>query len=459
MDEQSVGKSMVHKINKLTVIASESYKEFVTDLQKQIKTDLYDRPRRASIDYFTGKTVKVNGNTEKLNKQQAAMIYQYLTKNDYVTMDGNDYITEQYHADLENNRLAPLPEHLVMYTESIHKLVQSVFNDKILDDMIDNGNETKILGNDLNDNFYKKEFQTLWGYINHKYAYTVSFDSNELIKKAIDAIDAELYVSMLQYTTSVSEQKDTLSADVIKSGDSFKGAKSDTTVLKHFETSQIKYDLIGKVAEATILTRRTIAAILKGIRKDKFEMYKNNPEEFITKVTRLIKEQKATMIVDHISYDQLEGKYDSEIFTAEKHTTIDKAFKAEKHIQPYVFTDGSADKSVERKFAEDLDGAAEVCVYAKLPKGFSIPTPVGNYSPDWAIAFNEGTVKHIFFVAETKGTMESMQLRPIEKAKIMCARKLFNEISTDNVVYHDVDSYQSLLNIMNDPSLDKAVCQ
>lgn len=459
MDEQSVGKSMVHKINKLTVIASESYKEFVTDLQKQIKTDLYDRPRKASVDYFTGKTVMINGNTEKLNKQQATMIYQYLIKNDYVTMDGNDYITEQYHTDLENNRLAPLPEHLVMYTESIHKLIQSVFNDKILDDMIDNGNETKIPGNDLNDNFYKKEFQTLWGYINHKYAYTVSFDSDELIKKAIATIDAELYVSMLQYTTSISEQKDTLSADAIKSGDSFKGAKSDTTALKHFETSQIKYDLIGKVAEATVLTRRTVAAILKEIRKDKFEMYKNNPEEFIAKVTRLIKEQKATMIVDHISYDQLDGKYDSEIFTAEKHTTIDKAFKAEKHIQPYVFTDGSADKSVERKFAEDLDGAAEVCVYAKLPKGFSIPTPVGNYSPDWAIAFNEGTVKHIFFVAETKGTMESMQLRPIEKAKIMCARKLFNEISTDNVVYHDVDSYQSLLNIMNDPSLDKAVCQ
>ena len=459
MDEQSVGKSLVHKINKLTVIASESYKDFVTDLQKQIKTDLYDRPRKATVDYFTGKTVMVNGNAEKLNKQQATMVYQYLIKNDYVTMDGNDNITEQYHMDLENNQLAPLPEHLVAYAEGIHKLIQSVFNDKILDDMIDNGNETKVPSNDLNDNFYKKEFQTLWGYINHKYAYTVSFDSNELIKKAIDAIDAELYVSMLQYTTSISEQKDTLSADAIKSGDSFKGAKSDTTALKHFETSQIKYDLIGKVAEATVLTRRTVAAILKGIRKDKFDMYKNNPEEFISKVTRLIKEQKATMIVDHISYDQLEGKYDSEIFTAEKHTTIDKAFRAEKHIQPYVFTDGNADKSVERKFAEDLDGAAEVCVYAKLPKGFSIPTPVGNYSPDWAIAFNEGMVKHIFFVAETKGTMESMQLRPIEKAKIMCARKLFNEISTDNVVYHDVDSYQSLLNIMNDPSLDKKVCE
>ena len=458
MDEQSLGPNMVHKVNKLTVIASESYKEFVTDLQNDMKkNNLYERPRKASKDYFKGKTVMLDGVPEKITDQQATMIYSYLVKNDYVTMDGEDHITEQYRIDLENNTLAELPEHIAAYAEGIHKLIQSVFNEKILDEMIADGNETKIPSNDLNDNFYKKEFQTLWGYINHKYAYTVSFDSAELIRKSIDAIDNELYVSMLQYTTSVSEQKDTMSADQIKSGDSFKGAKSDTQVLRHFETSQIKYDLIGKVAEATVLTRRTVAEILKGIRKDKFAMYKNNPEEFITKVSRLIKEQKASMIVEHISYDQLDGTYDSSIFTAEKHTTVDKAFKAEKHIQPYVFTDGTAEKSVERKFAEELDGAVEVCVYAKLPKGFSIPTPVGNYSPDWAIAFNAGTVKHIFFIAETKGTMESMELRPIEKAKISCARKLFNEISTENVVYHDVDSYQHLLDIM--PTIDKKIAE
>ena len=454
MDEQSIGVNRVHKINKLTVIASESYKEFVTDLQRQIRSDLYERPRKATKEYFTGKTVIVDGQPQKITSQQATMIYSYLLKNDYVTMDGEDHITEQYRVDVENNNTAPLPEQLLAYEEGIHKLIQSVFNDKILDEMIENGNDTKIT-NDLNENFAKEEFQTLWGYINHKYAYTVDFDSDELIQKSIAAIDNELYVSMLQYTTSISEQKDDMTADAIKSGDSFKGVKSNTTVLKHFETSQIKYDLVGKVAEACVLTRRTVASILKGIRKDKFHMYKNNPEEFITKVTRLIKEQKATMIVEHISYDQLEGTYDSSIFTAEKHTTIDKAFKAEKHIQPYVFTDGTADKSVERKFAEDLDGADEVSVYAKLPKGFSIPTPVGNYSPDWAIAFKAGTVKHIFFIAETKGTMESLQLRPIEKAKISCARKLFNEISTENVVYHDVDSYQSLLNIM--PTIEKNV--
>ena len=279
--------------------------------------------------------------------------------------------------------------------------------------------------------------------------YTVDFDSNELIKKAIEQIDRELFVSQLQYTVSKSEQRDVMDAMMVRESNSFYEAKSSTTTLKHSETSQIKYDLIGKIAEGTVLTRKTVAAILQGISPIKFAMFKNNPEEFITKVIRLIKEQKATMIVEHISYDQIEGKYDSTIFTAEKHASFDKAYRAEKHIQDYVFTDGTAEKSVERKFAEELDGAKEVCVYAKLPKGFAIPTPVGSYSPDWAIAFYEGTVKHIYFIAETKGTMESLELRPIEKAKISCARKLFNEISTENVVYHDVDSYQSLLNIMN----------
>ncbi len=451
MDEQSLGKSLVHKINKLTVIASESYREFVTDLQRQIKRDLYDRPAKASIDYFKGKSIVVDGEKVTISDTQAKAIYQYLIKNDYI--DEDERVTEQYRVDLENNNLAPVGERLAAYADGIHKLIQSVFDENIFNEMIGNGNETVVPSNDLNDNFYKKEFQTLWGYINHKYAYTVSFDSDELIKKAIESIDTELYVSMLQYTVSSSEQKDDLTADAVKSGDSFKGIKSNTQVLRHFETSQIKYDLIGKIAQGTVLTRKTVAAILKGINKAKFSMYKHNPEEFISKVIKLIKEQKATMIVEHISYDRLESSYDSTIFTAEKHTTLDKAIRADKHIQDYVFTDGTAEKSNEKKFTEDLEGAEEVCVYAKLPKGFSIPTPVGNYSPDWAIAFNEGTVKHIFFIAETKGTMESLQLRPIEKAKISCARKLFNEISTDNVVYHDVDSYQSLLNIM--PSIQK----
>ena len=129
-----------------------------------------------------------------------------------------------------------------------------------------------------------------------------------------------------------------------------------------------------------------------------------------------------------------------------------KAFKAKHAIQDYIFTDGTATDSIERRFAEDLDSADEVVVYAKLPRGprgFYIPTPVGKYSPDWAISFKKGAVKHIFFIAETKGTMDSLQLRPIEQAKITCAKKLFNELSTSEVKYHDVDTYQNLLTVID----------
>ena len=250
------------------------------------------------------------------------------------------------------------------------------------------------------------------------------------------------------YTTTIGSQKTDMNQYEVERGASFGSEKTRTQVLRHAETSKIKYDLVGKIATGTTLTRKTVVAILKGIRADKLAMFKNNPEEFITKIVRLIKEQKATMVVDHITYtESSEDPYDSRIFTAEKNTaSFDKAFRATKAIQDYVFTDGTAEQSVERRFVQNLDSSEEVCVYAKLPKGFHIPTPVGNYSPDWAIAFYEGKVKHIFFIAETKGTMESLNLRPIEQAKISCAKKLFNDISTSNVRYDAVDSYTELLN-------------
>jgi len=447
MDAESCGET-VHDINMLTVIASESYKNFVSDLQSDIKTVLYDRPTVATSEYFKGKFIDVNGTPTIIDNKQADAIEFYLIANAYVDMDRK--ITDKYRTDVEMGTVAPLPADLLPLTDGVQKLIQAVYDDSVLDKMISNAHDTKVKENPLNDNFYKKEFQSLWKQINRKYAYTVDFKSKELIDKAVKHIDEKLIVSELQYTTTVGRQKEEMNEYEVGRGDSFGGEKTKTKVLKHSETSQVKYDLIGKIAEGCTLTRKTVVAILKGIRYDKIMMFKNNPEEFISKIIRLINEQKATMIVEHIRYDQIEGEYDSAIFTAEKTSQdFDKAFKANKAIQDYVFTDGSAEKSIERRFAEDLDAASEVCVYAKLPKGFHIPTPVGNYSPDWAIAFYEGTVKHIFFVAETKGTMESLNLRPIEQAKIYCAKKLFNKISTNKVRYHDVDSYQSLLNVMN----------
>ena len=449
MDAETCG-DVVHDINVLTVIANESYKNFVSDLQKDIKDMLYDRPLAATSEYFKGKFVKVDGVPTQIDGKVANTIEFYLIANGYIDMDRK--VTDKYRTDLAAGNLAAMPADIAPMAEGVHKLVQAVFDESVLDDMFTDGHETKIKDNPLNDNFYKKEFQTLWNLINRQYAYKVDFDSDELIKKSIGHINAKLFVSQLQYTTSIGQQKSELSEHEIERGDGFKTAKTRTQTLQHAQSSKVPYDLIGKVAEGTKLTRKTVAAILSGIDPQQFYKFRHNPEEFISKVVKLINEQKATMIVEHISYDETGGTYDSDIFTAEKAGhSFEKAFLAKKSIQDYVFTDGYAadGMSGERKFVEDLDAAEEVCVYAKLPKGFHIPTPVGNYSPDWAIAFNEGSVKHIYFIAETKGTMESLQLKPIEQAKISCAKKLFNEISSSKVKYHDVDSYQSLLAIMS----------
>ena len=449
MDAETVGDE-VQELNTLTVIASEGYAEFVKGLQEETKAVLYDRPRKASMEYFEGKNiVMADGRSTKLTAAQARQIYQYLVRNNYI--DEDDHVTQDYRDDAASKRFAPLPDALKPMADGIHKLVQAIFDDSVLDDMVQDGHKTPAPDNPLNERFYRREFQTLWNAINHKYAYSVEFDSDELIRKAIAEIDAHLYVSQLQYTVAESSQRATITGDQVRSGDSFDAVHTKTQTLRHAEVSQIKYDLIGKIAEGTVLTRKTVAAILCGIKPLTFAMYQNNPEEFIAKVTRLIKEQKATMIVEHITYNQIEGSYDSSIFTAEKHgKTFDQAFAATKAIQDYVFTDGTAEKSVERKFVEELDGSQDVNIYAKLPKGFAIPTPVGHYSPDWAIVFHEHGIRHIYFIAETKGTMESLNLRPIERAKIDCAKKLFATLSSGTVTYDHVDSFQELMNkVMN----------
>lgn len=433
----------VHKINRLTVVASEGYATFVADLQRDIKQDLYDRPTKADVDFFTGKIITLDdGAKYTVTKGDAQEIYFQLRMKNYITKDGE--VTEIFRKACADEKLEPLADDWTPMSKSVMKLVQSIYDPSVLNGMIDNGSKTTTQDNKLNANFMKKEFQELWRRINHKYAYTVSFDSEELIEKAVDAIDRELEVTQLSYVVTRGEQKDNATLDDMKHGEMMRLKESATEQLKTDMVSNVRYDLLGKISSATRLTRKTVATILSKIRPLKFSMYKANPEEFIRKVTRLIMEQKATIIVEHISYNRVEGKFDSDIFTQEKHGTIDRAFEGKKSIVDYVFTDSEG----ERKFVGQIDTAKEVAVYAKLPKGFHIPTPVGNYSPDWAIAFQEGEVKHIYFVAETKGSMSSMDLREIEKSKISCAEKLFDQISTSNVKYGKVDSFETLMDIV-----------
>ena len=436
--------AVVHDINVLTVVASESYTAFVGGLQKEIADTLTSRPRKATEAYFTGKIIATDAGPIEITPAMAKQIYRYLLKNDY--SDEADQITPAYHEAKEAGTLPALPDDLKPYADQIFQIIDSVFSDAELP-KVDDGRKSKI--NPLNDNFDKKEFQELWRRINQKAVYRVEFDSNELVGKCVNALDIQLRVTPLQYTVQIGIQDDELTDEQLKAGDGF--ALTDSTTERGSSIhSLVKYDLLGKVAENTELTRKTVADILTRIQVSVFGQFKENPEHFIAEASRIIAEQKATMIIERLAYDGLSERYDVDIFTANQTgQDFSKASaKLKHHIYDYVVTDSG----IEREFVEKLDTASEVVVYAKLPRGFLIPTPVGDYNPDWAIAFKEGHVKHIYFVAETKGTMSSMKLREIEKTKIACARKFFDEIerhvSHDRVKYDVVTSYEQLMDIV-----------
>ncbi|RLA82952.1 MAG: restriction endonuclease subunit R [Epsilonproteobacteria bacterium] len=431
----------VHQTNILTVVANESYKDFVTGLQQDISETLSSRPIQANEEYFHGKVLDTKDGKIKVDDKMARAIYKYLLKNDYI--DDDDQISDEYHQAKKDETLAKLPTELEDMTKEIIALVDTVFSAKSLEGMIGNDREEKI--NPLNDNFSKKEFQELWANINKKAIYTVHYNSKELIINCVGVLDNELKVNKLKYVVEAGEQNTSISYNDMKNNDGFSITENETHYGKNVIKSTVKYDLIGKITESTKLTRATVGQILKRISEKTFNQYKINPEDFIQRVSTLINEQKATTVINHLTYDKISEEYSSDIFMDEKpKESFSKAMKMDKHIYDYVFTDSN----IEKKFATNLDTSKEVIVYAKLPRSFFIPTPVGDYNPDWAIAFEKDKVKHIYFIAETKGDMSSMQLRDIEKIKIECARRFFKEISNEKVVYDKVDSYDTLLRLV-----------
>jgi type III restriction enzyme len=440
--------SIVHDVNILTVVASESYKDFVAALQKDISDSLSARPKVADEAFFTGKVLKTAEGEIEVSSQMAKQIYKYLLKNDYT--DDADHIADAYHEAKKNETLAELPPELKPYEAQVYQLIDSVFSASQLPDI---GDDRKPKKNPLNANFDRQEFKALWNRINRKAAYSVSFDDDELVKKVVAVVndkDSGLRVTPLQYTIQRGEQAEAVTYDGIKSGEAFKLKATDTVVNRLSVHSAVKYDLIGKLAEGTQLTRRTVAEILKGMNAAVFAQFRTNPESFIGEAIRFINEQKATSIIEHLAYDPVEEKYELDIFTAglSKQDFSKAGEKLNRHIYDYVLTDSN----IERQFVKELDTSADVVVYAKLPRGFLIPTPVGDYNPDWAISFKEGAIKHVYFVAETKGTMSSMELREIERTKIKCARKFFDEINQrfapESIKYDVVDSFGKLMELI-----------
>jgi len=436
----------VHDINELTVVTDESYTEFVTALQKEINESLSARPRKASVDYFIGKQFTfADGSTGVLEKAVAQALYNHLIRNNYI--DDAGFVTQEYKdARTAGTLVAPTAEVLKPVIDFMWPLVDALYLD--VPKPTDGRKPKKIPFNEAN--FKKREFQELWSRINHKAVYQVEFDSAELIANCIRVLDKSLNVTVTQYLIEVGRQVVGLEVEQLEAGTGFKVSETKVEHSAVSAGSTVKYDLLGEIAEKTELTRRTCAAILTGVNPGTFAKFKQNPEQFITEAARLINEQKATVIVEHLAYDLLDQRYDSAIFT-ENQTAQDltkAGEKLKKSVYEYVVTDSK----VERSFVERLDVADEVVVYSKLPRGFFIPTPVGDYNPDWAIAFTQDTVKHVYFVAETKGSMSTLQLKGVEEAKIECARKFFaslnDKVGNNGVKYDVVKDYDSLLRLV-----------
>lgn len=441
MDTNVLGND-VQNVNVLTVIASESYESFAKGLQTEMAEAVADRPRAITEELFVGKVIKdSNGNEQVVDHDTARAIHFDLIVNGYIDRKG--ILTDKYYDDKANGDIK-VAEEVKDSIASIVEIIASVYDNKSFG--IENARSNNVELHVDEDKLAMPEFKALWSKINSKSVYVVDFDTDELIEKSIHALDRKLRVSKIYFRVDSGEMNQIKSKEELESGASFVRENSVTYSAESAVNSNIKYDLIGKLVDETGLTRKTIVKILQGVQPYTFNQFKNNPEEFIIKSASLINDQKATAIIEHITYDVMDEKYGTDVFTEPtiKGKLDVNAMKAKKHLYDHIIYDSSN----ERKFAEELDTNSNVAVYVKLPDGFYISTPVGHYNPDWAIAFYKGTVKHIYFVAETKGSMNSMQLRLVEESKIHCAREHFKAISNNEVVYDVIDSYSSLLDFV-----------
>lgn len=442
MDESVLGRD-VQELNKLTLITDLEYGKFAEALQTGLAESLADRPQKVDTQLFVGRTlVDANGEQVHVTQDLANAIYEDLIQNDYVK---RGKLTDKYFADKEIGSFHVASE-VSGYADSVVRILSGVYDAHTMAPENAHSNNVQAIVDE--EKLHKAEFLNLWNRINHKSFYTVQFDTPELIDHSIRALDSKLNVTRVQINLEYGEQTARLeSREQLEQGKGFQKARSDRESAKYAPLGSVRYDLVGKLVEETGLTRATVAAILRGIAPQTFSQFRINPEEFILKAARLINDEKATQIIEHITYNRLDAAYDQDVFTrATLRGKLDvNAMEANRSLYSHVIYDSDN----ERRFAQELDVSDQVAVYVKLPGSFYISTPVGKYNPDWAIAFNEGSVKHIYFVAETKGNLDTMELRGVENAKIECAKKHFAAISNGSVVYSVVDNYSTLMQLVS----------
>lgn len=432
----------VFDTNILTVIASESYEDFAKKLQTEMAEACADRPTVITAHLFEGRSYTMaDGTNGKFDTHQAVAVYNALIRQDYVNDEGT--LTARYFDDKRNGSLDFGKSNDMK--DSIIAILDTVFTRSIVKP--EDGRKPK-LAKFQKDNFAKKEFQELWKRINRRTYYQVNFDTSDLVKKSVKAVDDLLKVTEIRIVVEGGSMEKIRDKESLEAGVAMTQGNIRTIHLTEAVGKGVTYDLIGQLVSATGLTRKTIVEILKGIKPATFCMFKMNPEEFIIKTARIINDCKALAVIQCIKYEKLNDEFSTDIFTenALRGKLGVNAIESVKSLYDLVVLDSMG---TEKNFAESLEHEDDVVVYTKLPRGFYINTPMGKYNPDWAVAFREGSVKHVYFIAETKGTDDlPSDLRGTENSKIECARKHFEAISEKDVIFDVVKNYQKLYDVV-----------
>lgn len=402
------------QVNRLTVVASESFEDYAKNLQTEMEKDIGGGFKFGRVPAIAFAPLAVN-DTETLGQEKSRHLWQALKAEGYLDAKGD--LTARFQPDDMYFQLQVPPEYQPLESEIIDRLRSFMFAGRVQDAR----KRTAVTYNkrvELN-----PDFKTLWDKISQKTRYSIRFDTQQLI---------DLASHKLQYMPVVKPVTLTIDHTQAKLTDAGFGSdrQISTTKERYVSSHEVLPDLIGALQERTHLTRGTLLTIIRNCKR--LGEFKTNPQGFITEAARQIQKALDELLVDGIRYEKLAGEhFKMELFNEpELEAYLDRSYQVQhgnRGVQvqtPYDYIE--CDSHIERMTAQALDGAENVKFFCKLPRWFTIPTPVGDYNPDWAVVLEED--RKVYLIRETKSTHDSDKRRLEENLKILCGEAHFEAL-------------------------------
>jgi type III restriction enzyme len=412
--------------NTLTVMATESYVDFVDNLQKEIEADTGIKFGVLKPHSFNNLVIQIdNDDIAYLGQEKSEQLFDYLILKGYIDKRGK--VQDALRLAIKDHTVA-LPEE---FTESVHVQQQILSKLKAAAGKLQIKNQDDKKKVRVNKRvLHSPEFKALWERVKYKTTFSVNFDSDSLIKACVNALDNQLTLTRGKLTYTKTKLNVTIGG--------VQAAEEPITYDENIkETVAVLPDIVGYLQNETQLTRKSIVAILTGT--NKLAYFKINPQKFIEGCIDIINQQMRLHIVDGIQYKKIGDTeyYSQELFDNEELFGYLKSNLKESTKSPYEYV--VYDSTVESNLAQDFENSENISVYAKLPSWFKIDTPLGTYNPDWAVLWTQGNDEKLYFVVESKGTTLLGDLRPKEQAKIACGKKHFEMLNTEMIVAATMD--------------------